>query len=172
MDPLTMITIAKGLASVTGLDKKVSGWINSPGGKVAQKVVGIAQEVTGVADPEDALKEIRLSEVKRQAFLDACAQRKHELKKISAEDRKDARAMYKQNDSMADYIARRIINWNLPAVMILGAVQVAVMIWVKDSVVASGMSALLGGSITYLWKERQTVIEFFFGASYVGEPDE
>ena len=50
MDP---ITIALGIAKLTGLDKKIGGWIGGDNGsKVASKVVDIAQTITNGGTPE------------------------------------------------------------------------------------------------------------------------
>ncbi|MTI12373.1 hypothetical protein [Sansalvadorimonas verongulae] len=165
MDPVSIIGIAQGLATLTGFDKKVKGWISStPGGKVAQQVVQIAQDITGAAEPEDALKSLRANTEQQAAFIEACAKRKHELRKLRWEDRKDARAMYKINGNMADLIARRVITWNLPFIALLVVANVVVAVWVEDSAVAQLLGNVIGFAMSQLWKERQTVIEFFFGA--------
>ena len=173
MDPFTIIGIAKGLSSLTGFDKKIKGWINkAPGGKVAKQVVQIAQDITGADNPEDAVKELRTNPQQQQAFIEACAQRKHELKKLCFEDRKDARAMYRENNSMADHIARRVITWNLPFIALLIVCNVVVAVYVTDSSVAQLLGNVIGFAMSQLWKERQTVIEFFFGAGLGSSGDQ
>jgi hypothetical protein len=66
MDP---ITIAMGLAS---LAPTVARWLGGEkAGEVAQRVVGVAQSLTGKADPQDAVSAILADQNARAQFIDA-----------------------------------------------------------------------------------------------------
>mgnify|MGYP005864197397 FL=1 len=64
MDP---ITIALGLAKLTGLDKKIGSWIGGDNGsKVASKVVDMAQTLTNGGSPQEAMNRIQQSSALQQ----------------------------------------------------------------------------------------------------------
>jgi hypothetical protein len=74
--------------------------------------------------------------------------------------------MYKTTDhKMADKIADRVIMWNLPAIALLVGANVGVVSFVENPVIAVSVGNIIGASIAYLWNERSTVINFFFGSS-------
>ena len=78
----------------------------------------------------------------------------------------DAREMYeKTGGSMADTIAKKVIDWNLWLILALVVGQICVILFVPGQVAAIATGAI--GTITgALIQERNTLINFFFGSSH------
>jgi hypothetical protein len=115
---------------------------------IKDKVLG-----SGLLSPEDHAEFTRLYELELQ-----------ELDKRLA-DTADARSMYQFKNAMADVVAKRVINWNLPVVFILVAALVAATILLKDNVLLALISSAIGGVTAQLLSERLTIVNFFFGSS-------
>ncbi len=157
---LPIIAIAQGILSATGLDDKIGDWIDGKTGGAASKVVEIAGAVMG-GKPVNTMTPAQATEIKNR-LLDA----ESEIRQLAAQDRADARQMYRETDhKMADIIADRIIKYNLPMVAALVVCNLAALVYIDDAVIGVAIGNVIGGSITYLWQERRTVIEFFFGSS-------
>lgn len=92
----------------------------------------------------------------------------NEIKKLEmeAEDRNSARDMYAKTDNeTANFIAKRVINWNLFVVVIAILIEIAAVIYISDKVLIAIVSSAVGAFTTALLQERQQVINFFFGSS-------
>ncbi len=77
-----------------------------------------------------------------------------------------ARSMYKVNSKDASVIGKSIMSKNLVVVFLLAAINCSVIYYLRDDGVIVGMvSTLIGGIISSLLSERQTVVNFFFGSS-------
>ena len=109
MDP---ISIAIGLAKLTGLDETIGNWIGGDNGEqVVSKVIDIAQTVTGAKKPEDALTAIQTNPTKLLAFKQALSKQEHELKKLAFKDRADARTMQTTALQNTDVFSKRFIYY-------------------------------------------------------------
>lgn len=80
-------------------------------------------------------------------------------------DRAGAREMYKEENKMADEIAKRVIIWNLWIVFLAIVIEILVVIYMEDKTLIAIISSAIGGLVTALLQERQQVINFFFGSS-------
>lgn len=162
------ISIALGLAQLLG--PKIAGYFGGENGEaIAHEVVSVAKKVTGQDDDIEAAEAIHrdpklAAEFKRQVLAN-----EHKLKALAFADKADARAMYRERCKMADVIASRVMNWNLPALILLAAANIPVAIYVDNAGSAQLLGNLLGAACQHLWQERRTIIEFFFGAGLGSE---
>mgnify|MGYP003650234731 CR=1 FL=1 len=77
-----------------------------------------------------------------------------------------ARDMYKETDhDVADYVAKRVINYNLWVVLGAIVIEVFSVIYIDDKVLIAIISGAVGSFTTALLQERQQIINFFFGSS-------
>lgn len=120
------ISIALGLAKLTGLDEKIGRWIGGDNGaEVAGKVVDVAQQVTGAKDGDQAFAQLQSDPEKLIEFEEAMHKREFELEKLAYKDRADARAMQVQALNSNDKFSKRFvyyfaIAWSLFAFLYLG----------------------------------------------------
>lgn len=128
MDP---ITIALGLAKLTGLDEKIGRWIGGDNGeKVVSQVIDIAQSVTGTNNPDKALAAIQADPNQLLDFEKALSKQEHELEKLAYQDRADARAMQVAALQSGDRFSKRFvyyfaIAWSLFAFAYLALITFA-----------------------------------------------
>tara|TARA_R110002012_G_C11662463_1_gene612351 strand:+ start:1953 stop:2453 length:501 start_codon:yes stop_codon:yes gene_type:complete len=91
------------------------------------------------------------------------------LLKIDMAELKDvqsARNMYSSTDhDLADYVAKRVINYNLWVVLIAIVIEIISVIFIDDKVLIAIISGAIGSATTALLQERQQVISFLFGSS-------
>ena len=158
------ISIALGLASLTGLDKKIGRWLGGDNGaQVASKVIEIAQSVTGFDNPADIRDVLSADSGAVLAFEERLHDQEHELEKLAYADRADAREMQESALSQDDPVAKRFIYyfaafWSLAAVVYIGLITFVDI--PKDSVrFADTILGFLLGTVV------ATIIGFFFGAS-------
>lgn len=163
----TALTIANKLGVTDWLGGLIAG---DKGEQVASKVVDLALEVTGSDTAENALQVMdelpQLTEELRAQLIS----NQHELVKLAFADKAHARDMYMNRNEMADRIAEHVMFWSLPAVALMIVANVVVAIWVKESGVAQLLGNLIGMAAAQFYKERQTLLEFFFGAGLNVQP--
>jgi len=88
------------------------------------------------------------------------------LLQMDMQDLANARDMYKSTDhEMADYVAQRVITYNLWVVMAALVIEILCVMYLEDKVLIAIISGAVGGITTALLQERQQVINFFFGSS-------
>lgn len=161
------ISTALKLADTFGL----TDWLNSKFAgsgdsiKVAEKVIDVAKQVTGVTDPinliDSDVSPTIISSVKAQIL-----EQEHEIDKLAFADRAGARDMYNEKSEQADQIARNIMTWNLPMISIMVLIQVAAIHYMGDKGAVLGViSNVIGMVLNALITERQQVAGFFFGSS-------
>lgn len=168
MDPITLISGALTIAKATGLDEWLGGMIaGEPGEKAASQIVNIAAHAAGGGTVGEIVAKIEQSDQFKHDIRTALLDNQHAIQMAVFEDRKSARQMYQATDhKTADDLAQKVFNWNPFMIVALVLAQIGVLVYVTDPAVASAASAVIGGSISYLWQERQTVIGFFFGSSH------
>jgi hypothetical protein len=142
---------------------------------LASKGLDFAMGIAGTAYPPiaavNALKNlimadsapVKLTFDDQQEFIEAYHCYITELDMI-LKDVADARSMYEHKNEMADKIARWIMLWNLP-LMLLGIAALVVAALLLDSVVLALVSASIGSLMATLGNERQQVTNFFLGSS-------
>lgn len=126
-----------------------------PGVKILDSVkdLVLADPVFKQLPPADQHEFYRLYELELQ-----------ELDKRLA-DIANARILYEKKSAMADTVAKRVVNWNLPVVFLLVTALVACTILLKDNVLLALISSSIGGVTAQLLSERLTIVNFFFGSS-------
>lgn len=80
------------------------------------------------------------------------------------ENTKSARGNYVLSKEMTDWIARRIMNWNLPSLLLLIGINI-VCVKYFDSVALALLSNIIGQVMQQLINERTTLMNFFLGSS-------
>jgi len=158
------ISIALGLAKLTGLDKKIGRWIGGDNGEaVAEKVVAIAQQVTGSKSPEHALSQLETDPNKLIEFEQAMHEREFELEELAYKDRENARAMQVAALQGNDKFSKRFvyyfaIGWSLFACCYLAFITFATIpeanIRFADTVLGFLLGTVLAG-----------MFGFFYGSS-------
>lgn len=143
-------------------------------GDVIDSVMKVTKAITGTDDEQEAMALLGADPALAYEFKKALLADSHIEEQMRYSDVSDARAMYKQQNDMADYVGKTIIDRNLIYVAGLILVDVILMIALPvvfpDSAAIStgvGMSigTLLGGVIQQLLKERQDIVNFLFGSS-------
>lgn len=85
---------------------------------------------------------------------------------LDYQDRENARKMYTESDhSMADDVAKRVINYNLWVVLAALIIEIGCVFYLEDKVLIAIISGAVGAITQALLQERQQVIAFFFGSS-------
>lgn len=88
------------------------------------------------------------------------------LVELQYKDVSHARDTYKETDhKVADFVAKKVINYNLWVVLAAILIEVLSVIYIDDKVLIAIISGAVGGFVTALLQERQQVINFFFGSS-------
>jgi hypothetical protein len=149
----------------TGLGKFLSGkGFNTVMDKVGHLVpaVGLLNDVKEMVmgSPEYNI----LPQQDQQLFTSLHRAEMEELDKVLA-DRSDARKLYGNKSEMADMIAKRVINWNLPIIFALTLLLVACTIGLKDNVLLALISSSIGYVTNQLLTERQSILAFFFSST-------
>ncbi|MBQ4851369.1 hypothetical protein [Pseudoalteromonas sp. MMG012] len=107
MDPLT---IAIGIAKLTGLDDKIGRWIDGDnGGDVATKLVDMAQTLTGVQDTETVIDKMSKSTELQYQFRTALLNKEQHLEEIAFKNVNSARDMQKAALEQDDNESKRFI---------------------------------------------------------------
>jgi hypothetical protein len=85
---------------------------------------------------------------------------------MDLKDMASARDMYKSTDhEVADFVAKRVINFNLWVVLAALIIEVISVIYIEDKILIAIISGAIGSLTTALLQERQQIINFFFGSS-------
>jgi hypothetical protein len=85
---------------------------------------------------------------------------------MDLKDMASARDMYKSTDhEVADFVAKRVINFNLWVVLGALIIEVISVIHIEDKILIAIISGAVGSLTTALLQERQQIINFFFGSS-------
>ncbi|MEM5546959.1 hypothetical protein [Pseudoalteromonas fuliginea] len=161
MDP---ITIALGLAKLTGLDKKIGGWIGGDNGsKVASKVVDMAQTITNGGSPQEAMNRIQQSSTLQQELRQNILNREKELDDLAFKNTQSARNMQIQALNQDDKFSKRFIYyyawfWSVATVIYIGCIT---FLSIPDT--ATRFADTILGFI--LGTVVASILNFFFGNS-------
>lgn len=160
---MSATAIALGLAKFV---PDIVGWIaGDKAEKVASKVVGIAEDLTGQRGDE-AMKAINQDPHLALEFHKAVMADKHRFDEMVLADRQSAREAYKVHNEASDKIAFIIMRFNLPLVFLLVVADVLACIYLgENAAVLTTVSTTVGFVINALLKERQDVTGFHFGSS-------
>lgn len=150
--------IIMGLAQLApSLIRYFSG--NEMAATVAEKVVGIAQDITGVA-PEHTVQVLQADPQKLLEFQSQVAERQHELDKAYLADMQNARAMQMAALGQEDVFSKRFVYyfasaWSLFAMLYFCAVTFIDLPAggqrVADTVLGVLITSVVGGMFAYFY---------------------
>uniref|UniRef100_A0A6M3KPH6 Putative colicin V production protein n=1 Tax=viral metagenome TaxID=1070528 RepID=A0A6M3KPH6_9ZZZZ len=159
------LAIALSLAQMTGLSRKVGEWIGgSKGAEVADKVLDIAQAVSGAKSPSEALQAISSDKGKLLDFEERLFERQDLLEKLAAGDLKDARKMQTAALQQTDIFSKRFIYyfasfWSVFACLYVGGITFTEIPQENVRFADTVLGFLLGTVVASL-------IAFFYGSSF------
>ncbi|NRA61198.1 MAG: hypothetical protein HRU25_09895 [Psychrobium sp.] len=158
MDP---ITIALGIAKLTGLDKTIGGWFGGDNGeKVAAKVLDIAQTYTGSSNPQEALAMIENSSKWQHDIKMALLNNEQELKTLAFMNTKDARLMQmkalEQDDQFSKHFVYYLaIFWSIFAVVYIACITFLTIpeesVRFADTILGFLLGTVIATMLNYFW---------------------
>ncbi len=84
--------------------------------------------------------------------------------KYHIENTKGAREIYSQSKDITDQLARKVMTWNLPIILLLVIINIFCVKFL-DSTLLAIISNVIGMVMQKLFEERSVVTNFFFGSS-------
>lgn len=161
---MALLTTALALAEVVPSVLKLFG--KDEDAEVAGKVLGIAKTVTGKETDSEALDALKADPDLVLQYKQAILDDKWVQERIDLANVQGAREMHKVNNKQADELGKSIINWNLPLALVLFAGNLGALHFFKDHAeILITVGNLTGFLLNSLIKERQDVINFYFGSS-------
>jgi hypothetical protein len=145
-----------------GEGTKVGNWLRKIG---RSDILEKALEIVGDVATGDFLGAVKTLLKKDKDISPEQEKEGNRLIEMDYADRASAREMYKDENKMADEIAKRVIVWNLWIVFSAIIIEIFVVIYMEDKTLIAIISSAIGGLVTALLQERQQVINFFFGSS-------
>ena len=167
---LPAIGTALSILELTGLDKKLGKLIaGDKGGKAAEKVVDIAQRVTGATDATTVVNDIQLDDAAKQEVKKALIDQETEIIELALADRADAREMQRAALKQSDPVAKRFIYyfawfWSLATCLFLGAI-IFCEIPEQNIRFADNILGFVLGTII------ATILQFFYGSMLKQDAD-
>lgn len=164
MEPLS---IALGIAKLTGIDKIVKDKVGDLfGDETAKKINQVAQIVTGVRTPQEALQAIENDEAMLAQVKGKLLDQEHEIVMAAFSDVSSAREMYRTTgNKQTDIISNRVMTQNQLYVFLFLAIDAASFVWIDEPAAAAAIGSVCGFCINSLWQERQQVMNFLYGSS-------
>lgn len=160
---IPLIPIVSALSAIV---PKVAEWIGGDKAEEsASKIADIAMAATGLSSPTEAVNAVMADPNLELEFRKLVELQRNELDKLYLEDRKDARVMYTHHNEQADLIANRITTWNVLYILLLVAVNCAVVYYIPSGELIAIASNLIGMVIKSLLDQVQSVTGFYFGSS-------
>ena len=159
-----MLNIALGLASLVPDILKLFG--RDDDSSVATKVIDVAKKITGKDNEGELLEALKSDPSKILEYKKALLEDKFVRDRIDLANVQSAREMHKDNHVQADKIADGVIRWNLWFVFGLVGLNIFVIsVFKTNPELLALVSNVLGFVINSLLKERQDIINFYFGSS-------
>lgn len=158
------VAIALGLAKYIPEVMRLFGKEDSA--DVADRVLGVASAVTGIKDPEQAAEAIKQSPELQIQLREIALKDKWMQERIDLDNVKDARSMYATNHKSADDIGKHVIKYNLPLALLIFVGNIgALALFKENSEILLIVGNMTGFLLNSLLKERQDIINFYFGSS-------
>jgi hypothetical protein len=158
------VAIALGLAKYIPEVMRLFGKEDSA--EVADRVLGVASAVTGIKDPSKAAEAIKQSPELQIKLKKLTMEDKWMQERIDLDNVKDARNMYAANHAAADQIGKHVIKFNLPLALALFFGNIIALYFFRDhSELLLILGNMTGFLLNSLLKERQDIINFYFGSS-------
>ena len=167
---MSAVALALGIAQLIG--PKIIGLItgNKKGEAIAEKVIGIASDITHEPDAASAVDLLQRDKLLANQFRLKLADQEASLLEMAYKDRADARAMYQAtNHETADKISQQVMTFNAWFVLGLVVINALAVYFLKDqAAVLATISNILGIVIKSLLDERKEVTGFYLGGSLDG----
>lgn len=161
---MALITTALAIAEVVPNVLKLFG--KDDDAVAASKVVNIAKDITGVSSDNAAVEALKANPEFAFKFQKALMEDKWVQERIDLKNVQSAREMHKINHKQADALGRSIIWVNLPIALILFIGNIFALYFLKEyPEILVTIGNLTGFLLNSLLKERQDVINFYFGSS-------
>lgn len=153
-------------------DKKKRTFLGNLWRSIVKNNIPLGETLVDVIDggnPSEIIEAItidkKLSDTDKQYLLDSIKLDQKETE-MFLNDMSNARDMYKNsNNEVSDFIAKRVINYNLWVVFLAIVTEVLAVMYMDDKILVAVISGAIGSLATALLQERQQVINFFFGSS-------
>lgn len=164
MDPFTAVGLASTVLKATGLGEKIGSWIGGDsGGESAEKVLDIAQKVSGAKTPEEAAESVREQPGLAAEMKEKLLEHEREILEMHLADVQDARGMQVEALKSDDRFVGRFVLYFASFWSIVGASYMFAITFfpIPDSGVRFADTALgfiLGTIIAQ-------ILNFFFGSS-------
>lgn len=165
MDPITLISAATQLVSMTGLDKKIGQLFGGEqGAEVARKVVGIAANVTGQPDPAMAVNKLQSDPQMQIEFERALMDNELSLLRVATADRADARAMQVAALQSDSWLSKRFIYIFALAWSAFSMIYIAAITFIAipepsqrfaDTILGFLLATAMGGMFGYFFGSSQ-----------------
>lgn len=137
---------------------------------LSDKVPDVLDTVGDFFPPVKLLKSLvsssapELPEADRQEFEKLLQDYELEVYSQEMQDRQNARLMYAAKNETTDWLAKRIMTWNLLFVLLLVGANVTCILYLESTLLAI-VSNVIGQVIQALINERLTTVNFFMGSS-------
>ncbi|MFP8968583.1 hypothetical protein ACKC9G_18520 [Pokkaliibacter sp. CJK22405] len=164
MDPLTLIALASGLVQKTGLGDKIGSWLGGDkGAAVADKVLDVAQSVTGLKDPKEAAAALHADRQLMIQFEQALLTHEEKLATLAYADIADARDMQKVALKQEDAFSKRFMYYFAFLWSIFSMSYVTAVTFCEIPAAAQGNAQLVLGGVVVT--SLGGLFQFFFGSS-------
>ncbi|WP_419147565.1 hypothetical protein [Pseudoalteromonas 'SMAR'] len=158
------ITIALGLAKLTGLDKKIGQWIGGDNGEeVATKVVDMAQTLTGESDPSKALDRVSQNPELQSQFRLAVLSKEEKLAELAFKNLDSARKMQTSALEQEDKVAKRFVYQYAWFLTVATFIYIGCITFIDISEPARRYADTILGFL--LGTTLGAILQFFYGSS-------
>jgi len=164
MGPISVIALASSILKTTGLGEKVGKWIGgSDGEKAAQKILDVAQEVTGAETPTTAERMIAQDPALAADLKKALMIHEKDILELHLEDVQDAREMQKAAmDNDDKFISRYVLYfatfWSVVGALYIFGITFFPVPEGSQRFADTALGFILGTIIAQ-------ILNFFFGSS-------
>jgi len=160
MDPVTIIAVAKGLATFAPTLMKWFG-AKEPTVELATKVVDIGMQITGAKTPEEALQMINANTEKQMEFQRSVMENETSLQKMYLTDIQDARARDVELAKAGQYNVRANVLVAIAFILVIACMIATVFLAELPEYAKVSLSLILGRSLG--WVDQ--VMNFDFGTN-------
>lgn len=142
-------------------DTKVGQWLSEKAPDVLNTIGEAFPPAKLLADVIDGRNDI--PEEDKATFKQHLQEYRMELD-YHRENTESARGIYSQSKDITDSLAHKIMNWNLPLILVLVIINI-ICVKYLDSALLAIVSNVIGMVMQKLFEERSAVTNFFFGSS-------
>lgn len=162
---MSIVAIAGALSAFSPL---IKSWLTDDEDDqsgIAQAVVDAALQVTTSESPNAALAQLAANPDLQKQFHEMLSNRSNDIA-LLIRDRESARKNYALSKTTTDAIAKRVMSYNLPLVILTVTVQAVTTYYLRDNAaLVSAVSTACSFIIKHLLDERKEITGFYFGGS-------